>query len=130
MDFFFQSLNNNKFFSGCLMLFMNIGGRYITMDIPKTTDNLFKNKFLRYLVVFSISFIATHDIKISILLTLLFILIFKFLLDNNSKSCILPNSYINDIKIDKQITENELKHASNILKKYHLQKINKNNIIY
>ena len=130
MEVLLQNLNHNKLFSGCLMLLMNIGGRYIAMDIPKTTDNLFKNKFLRYMVVFAISFIATHDIKISILLTLLFILIFKFLLDNKSKSCILPKTYLNEEKDEKDITENELKYASEILKKYRFQKINKNNFIY
>ena len=139
MDLFFQNMNNNKIFSGCLMLLMNIGGRYIAIDIPKTTDNLFKHKILRYSVVFSICFIATHDIKISILLTLLFILIFKFLLDNKSKSCILPSRYIddeinqNDADLtslsNKPITTTHLKYATDIFKKYRFQRMKNNSFI-
>ena len=72
------------------MILMNIGSRYLHMEFPKSLDYLFENYvFLRWLVVFAISYIATKNFKLSLLLTLLFILIFRYILDTDKKSCML-----------------------------------------
>lgn len=84
-------LNNSKIFGGCMMLMMNIGAKYIVLDIPKEADEIFKTVWMRRLIIFAVSFIATRDIKTAILITLVFMLIFKFLLNKKSKSCILQN---------------------------------------
>lgn len=98
MDAILNILNTSPFIGGIAMFIMNIGGKYMVHEIPETTDYLFmKYKFFRYLVVFSIAFISTRNIKMSILLTFLFILIFRFLIETNSKFCV-----INKNKIPKQ----------------------------
>jgi hypothetical protein len=119
-------LNNNKLFTGCAMIVMNIGGRYISKDLPRSLDNIFKHIWIRRLVIFCIAFIATHDIKISLLITLSYILIFSILLNENSGMCILPESYL-DFDEDGVISTEELVKAKNILDKYkkHIYK-NKN----
>ena len=95
MDNILNILNANTFFGGCAMFVMNIGGKYIASEIPDTLDHYFtKYKFFRYLVVFSIAFISTRNIKMSILLTLTFILLFKFLIETKSKFCILKKENI------------------------------------
>ena len=72
------------------MLLMNIGSRYLYMEFPKSIDHLFVNyRILRWLVVFSIAYIATKKIKLSLLLTLIFILVFKYILNNDKKTCII-----------------------------------------
>lgn len=116
MDPFFY-LNNSKFFTGCTMMLMNIGGKYMGHDLPKSLDNLFKNEWLRRLVIFSIAFVSTHDIKISILITLLFILIFRILLNEKSQGCILPKEYI-DFDDNGNVSYEEVIKAKEILKKY------------
>jgi hypothetical protein len=93
---------------------MNVGSRYIGMDLPKSLDNIFQHVWLRQLVVFSIAFVATHDIKISIFITLLFILIFTILLNENSKGCILPKHYI-DFNKDGKISDDEIARAKKLL---------------
>jgi len=89
-------LNNSKIFVGCIMLLMNLGGRYIANELPSNIDQILNRKWVRILIICSIIFVATRDIKISILLTLLFVLLFKFLLDNSSKFCILESSNNNN----------------------------------
>ena len=62
-------------------------------DLPDTLDEIFEIKLMRRLVVFAIAFVATHDIKTSLLITLLFILLFSYLLDRKSRVCILPQPF-------------------------------------
>lgn len=93
MEVLFECLNNSKLFTGCMMMFMNVGSRYIVKDLPKSLDQIFDNIWIRRFVIFCIAFIATHDIKISILITLASIILFTYLLNENSKCCILPEHF-------------------------------------
>lgn len=90
MDNILFQLGNSPLFNGSIMLLSNIGGKYLALDLPNNIDVLFeKYAILRYLILFSIFFMATHDIKISLLLTLFYFLIIKFLINEKSKFCIL-----------------------------------------
>ena len=67
MDTALSNIAISPYFNGSIMLLMNIGGKYLAMDLPKNLDTLFINyEFLRYIVLFSIFFMATRNIKISI----------------------------------------------------------------
>jgi len=123
MEYIFNILNNNLFFSGCAMFIMNIGSKYIIHEIPDTIDYYFMNyKIFRYIVIFCIAFISTRNIKISILLTLVFILVFNFLIETNSKFCLIHkipkknNISNNTIQIDSNMIE--YYRALEIIKKY------------
>lgn len=124
MDQVLVYLNNNKIFAGCAMIIMNIGGRYISKDLPRSLDNIFKHIWLRRLVVFCIAFIATHDIKISIFIMLAYILLFGVLLNEDSDMCILPPHYL-DFDEDGVISTEEIIKAKNILDRYKKQIKNK-----
>lgn len=121
-------LNNSRIFAGIVMIMMNIGGRYVSVELPRSIDKLFNNPWMRRFFVFCIAFIATRDIKISILLTLLFVIMFKYLLNENSNVCILPKSLVNELDINKdgKIDEEEVKRAISIIKNYKEQKIKNN----
>ncbi len=130
MDIILSSLNNSKLFAGCVMLLMNLGARHIATDVPKSVENMFKYPLIRLFFVFSVVFISTRDTKISILITLIFILFFKFLLDERSKSCIIPNKFKYDIlnasnspNIPDNITPEQFAYAKEIIKKYEKQNI-------
>tara|TARA_B110000967_G_scaffold205919_1_gene251494 strand:+ start:689 stop:1000 length:312 start_codon:yes stop_codon:yes gene_type:complete len=101
---------------------MNLSGKYIIKDIPLHVDKFLATKIFRPISVFCIGFIATRDIKISILITLIFILTFRFLLDGNSSSCILPKNVIKlDLNNDGVITRDELEKAQQVINKYKKQ---------
>jgi hypothetical protein len=91
MEDIFEILNGSQIFTGAVMLMMNLGSRYIIEDISEEVTDIFKTPLFRIFFVFCIMFIATKNIKISILLTLCFIIIFKYLLHNKSKHCIIKN---------------------------------------
>jgi hypothetical protein len=90
MDTLLTGISNSQLFNGSIMLLTNIGGKYLALDMPKNIDSLFEQyAFLRYLILFSIFFMATRDIKISILLTLFYFIVIKFLLNEESRFCIV-----------------------------------------
>ena len=126
MESIILNLNNSKLFVGCSLILMNIGSRYIIHDLPKTLDNIFKHNILRKLVIFCIIFVAIRDIKMSILITLLYVLIFNILIHEKSAACILPNHYL-DFNGDGEVSPEEIEKAKAILSKYKIQ--NASNVI-
>jgi hypothetical protein len=93
MDNILANLSISPIFNGSVMLLLNIGGKYLAMDLPKNLDNLFiEYAILRYLILFCIFFMATRDIKMSILLTLLYFIVIKFVINENSNFCLLKQS--------------------------------------
>lgn len=84
-----DSLNMSPYVSGCAMILMNVGGKYLHKDLPDTLDDIFENKLARRLVVFAIGFMATRDIRMALIITLVFIFVFSHLLDTKSNYCII-----------------------------------------
>ena len=84
----FEVLNNNPLLSGCFMIIMNLGGKYINLDIPNGMQIFFSHPWVRKLTIFAISYIATRNFETALCILLLFILCTKFLMNEKSKCCI------------------------------------------
>jgi len=91
MDFL-DALNQNTYMSAFSMLLMNLGSRYIALDISKAQEQILKNQVMRRITLFCIFYVATRNILTSIGLTVLFIVINVFLLHEESMFCVLPHS--------------------------------------
>ena len=111
-------LNDNKYFAGIIMLTMNIGSKYVMIDLSKTQENYVKYSLGRQLVIFSILWIGTRDIFISLVLTAIFILLVDYIFNENSKYCIIPDKYkeIQNIAGGEVVTQKEVNDAINVLK--------------
>jgi hypothetical protein len=111
-------LNDNKYFAGIIMLTMNIGSKYVMIDLSKTQENYVKYSLGRQLVIFSILWIGTRDIFISLVLTAIFILLVDYIFNENSKYCIIPDKYkqIQDIAGGEVVTQKQVNEAINVLK--------------
>ena len=68
-------LNTNKYFGGIMMLLLNIGGKQISKEISFLQENFLNQQIVRRLLVFVVVFIATKDIKVSCIITILFIIL-------------------------------------------------------
>ncbi len=122
-------LNDNKFFAGVLMLIMNIGSKYLTLELSKTQENYIKYSLGRQIIIFSILWVGTRDIAISLILTILFILSADYLFNENSKYCIIPEQYKelrNEVGKD-IVTQKEVNDAIDTLKRARKYKESKNN---
>lgn len=117
-----QSLNNSTFFAGLMMIFMNVGSKYITIELSKTQEQYLQHSFARQLLLFAIVWFATKDIFISLILTASFIIMADHLFNENSRFCIIPEKWrpiyeFADLNNDGQVSEQELAQAIHILEK-------------
>lgn len=106
-------LNKSKLLSGVTLLLLNIGSKYLILDITKGSQSLLKLKIIRRLTLFSIFFVGTRDIILSFLLTSAFIIFSNGLFNEKSKYCILPKN----IKENK-VSEQEYNEAIKTIKEY------------
>ena len=119
---FFNSLNQSKYFAGIMMIVLNLGSKYITLELSETQDELFKNKIIRRFLVFTVVFVATRDIFVSLIITGIFIILVSGLFNENSKYALVTKPVIN------QITPEEYRQALKIVKSFEMQKKNSSNV--
>jgi hypothetical protein len=117
-----QILNTNKFFAGILMLFLNLGSKFITVKFSKTQEALIKNTIGRQVLIFVMAFVATRDIYLSLGITAFFVILADHLFHEESPICIIPKRFhelknIIDANNDNEIDDEEINNAINILKK-------------
>lgn len=125
------ALNNSKFFAGIIMLIMNIGSKYITLELSKSQEDYVKYTLGRQILVFAILWMGTRDIVVALILTCVFIVFADYLLNDNSKYCVIPNKYKDivsqlDADGDGKISQKEINDAIHILKKARKNKNTKN----
>lgn len=119
-------LNTSKYMAGIMMLFMNLGGRYIALELSDLQESILNHKIIRRLLVFVLVFYATKDIKVSLTLTAVFIVLVSGIFHEDSKYCILPIKN-NEKRV---ITKSEYEIAKEIVTKYEKQKIIENFVNY
>ena len=123
-----SSLNNNKYFAGIIMLIINIGSKYVSIELSKTQEDYIKYTLGRQLLLFSMLWMGLRDILTALILTFIFIIFADYLFNDTSKFCILNNNYINDNNKD-TISNKEIEDAIYILKKArNVKNKNKSNI--
>jgi hypothetical protein len=129
-----DDLNTNKILAGFVMIAMNIGTRYIDLKLTKGQELLLKN-IAREVLIFTIAFINTKDIITSIIITVIFIILANFLLNEESDYNILPSKYkklaiTSDVN-DKIISDSDINNAYETLKKakHQINNYNKLNLI-
>ena len=123
-----KELNNSKFFAGLVMIILNIGSKYITIELSKSQEQYLRNSIGRQLLIFSIAWMGSKDIFLALALTAIFNILTMFLFNEQSNMCIIPPHMrnFNDV-LDKNkdgiISEEEIKNAKEILKKANLNEV-------
>lgn len=119
-----KPLNNSLYFGGLMMLFLNIGSKYISIKLSPTQEALLNSEIAKQILVFTIAWIGTRDIVYSFILTAVFYILVFQLFNEESKVCILPNRVkkIIDLDNDGEISQQELNHAIDILNKSNKKK--------
>lgn len=125
MDFLslISTLNTSKYFSGVLMILMNLGSKYVGLELSEFQDEFLSKKIIRRLIIFCIFFIATRDIIISVILTGIFILFVGGIFNDNSKFSIIKK-YNPKTKV---ITREDVRKAKKIINKYEKQEMKRRN---
>ena len=124
---YLSGVNNSKLVMAMLMLTLNIGSKYVDFGFSKAQEQLLRNSVTRELIIFAISFTATRDILISIIITSAFFIMSNILFHEESKHCIIPRHMkrikgLIDINQDGDISAKEEEKAIEILKKADTQR--------
>ena len=85
----FGSFNTNLYFIGIMMLLLNLGGRFLAMEITKDQEAFFQNPWVRRFLIFVVLFVGTRNLMISFWLTIAVVLTLGYLFNENSALCII-----------------------------------------
>ena len=115
-------LNNSKFFAGIIMILLNVGSKFITIQFSKSTEEYMKYTLSKQILVFAMSWMGTRDIYTALGLTAIFTILSDHLFNEESSLCIVPYNYrilhkLADANNDGNVSESELNSAISVLEK-------------
>ncbi len=82
-------MNTNPYFIGLMMLLMNLGGRFLAMEVTKGQEAFLSHPLVRRGLIFVVLFIATRNLVTAFWLWLLIIMSLGYLFNENSALCVL-----------------------------------------
>ena len=115
-------LNNSKFFAGIIMILLNVGSKFISIQFSKSTEEYMKYTVSKQLLVFAMAWMGTRDIYTALGLTAIFTILSEHLFNEESHLCIVPHNYrvlnkLIDTNNDGVVSETELSAAIAVLEK-------------
>ena len=92
LEYAFMAINTNPYFIGLMMLLLNLGGRFLGMEISKEQEKVFQNPWVRRALIFTVLFVATRNVFVAGIMTIFVLLFLSFLLNENSELCLWKDS--------------------------------------
>jgi hypothetical protein len=80
------------------MLLINLGGRFLSMEITKEQENFLSQPWFRRFIIFIIFFLATRNLITAAWLSLIVILCIGYLFNENSSLCIFGKGGVGTCK--------------------------------
>jgi hypothetical protein len=115
-------LNSSKFFAGVIMILLNIGSKFISIQFSRSTEEYLKLNITKQILVFAMAWMGTRDIYTALILTAVFTVLSDHLFNEESPYCIVPEKYrilhkLVDVNEDGLVTEDEVNNAIQVLEK-------------
>lgn len=88
-DILIGTLSANPVFIGLVMLILNLGGRFIVMEVSKEQEQVFQHPWVRRFLIFAVLFVATRNILTALWMTVVVVLVLGYLFNENSSLCLL-----------------------------------------
>ena len=88
LDNFLQIFNTNPYFIGLMMLILNLGGRFISLEVTKKQEQFLQLPWVRRVLIFTVLFVATRNIWVAFWATVSVVLFLGYLFNENSALCI------------------------------------------
>ena len=85
-----HAFSSNMYVSALVMILLNVGTSYLMQDLMPIAHRIFSVLWVRRLVFFAIFFTATRDLKVSVLLMVVFTLLVDIFLNEDSDYCLIP----------------------------------------
>jgi hypothetical protein len=96
LDVILTGFNTNPYFIGLMMLLLNLGGRFLAMEVTKQQEKFFQNTWVRGGLIFVVVFVATRNVLVAFWLSLLILILVRLLLNENSSFYLLQREGFKD----------------------------------
>jgi len=104
-----MTLNTNPYIIGMFMILMNLGGRFLSLELTKKQEATLQSSWIRPLIFFTVVFMATRNVVVAFWITLLLFFVIWVVANENSPFCMIPDwcgdagnkekaNYLNNIK--------------------------------
>ena len=115
-------LNNNKFFAGIIMILLNVGSKFISIQFSKSAEEYLKMSVTKQILVFAMAWMGTRDIYTALVLTAVFVILSDHLFNEESHLCVVPHKYrildkLIDTNNDGVVSPEEIKQAQVVLER-------------
>lgn len=130
IEAFFNSINTNPYFIGLMMLLLNLGGRFLGMEISKGQEKFFQHNWIRKFFIFTVLFVATRNVLVALFLTIIVLLLLAYLFNENSDLYLggkaksedkseqqQPGLSVEETEILRRLTEKQARYAAAAEKK-------------
>ena len=98
-------LNTNPYLIGILMLLLNLGGRFLSLELTKKQEAFLQAPWIRPMIFFTVIFVATRNLVAAFWVTLLFFFVIWVAANENSPFCMIPNWCGHDTKTPAELYE-------------------------
>ena len=88
LDSVLHIFNTNPYFIGVMMLILNLGGRFIGLEVTKKQEQFLQHPWIRRVLIFTVLFVATRSIGVAFWTTVAVVLLLGYLFNENSALCI------------------------------------------
>ena len=114
-----KTLTNDKLYFGIIIIIINILSKNVSLELSPLQKKFFNNIYIRQIIIFTIIFMGTKDLKVSFVLTGTFYILSSHLLHEESRLSLLPNVLKEsvDSNNDGEVSQEELERAINTLNK-------------
>ena len=122
-----KALDNSKLFAGIVMILLNVGSKFITIQFSRSTEEYLKMSLSKQILVFAMAWMGTREIYPSLMLTAAFAILSEHLFNEESEYCIVPHHLrvlekVLDTNEDGVVSESEINSAISILEKARREK--------
>lgn len=84
-------VNSNPYIIGLFMLLLNLGGRFLSLELTKKQEAFLQAPWIRPLLFFTVIFIATRNLVVAFWVTILFFFVIWIVANENSPYCMIPS---------------------------------------
>ena len=126
-----KDLNTSKVFTGLMIITLNIGSRFVNLNLSKSMEAYLKYTFSKQILIFAIIWMGTRDIYIALIGVVIFTILMDYLFNEESEYCCLPETFVNQHKemLDSKdnVSEEDVVKAKLTIEKFEKQQEVSNN---
>ena len=85
------AFNTNPYFIGVTMILLNLGGRFLAMEVSKEQEKFFQTTWVRAILIFVVCFVATRNVSVAFWLSIVAIIVLRYIFNEKSSLYVLKN---------------------------------------